>query len=93
MTETFLGAPQRPRTIAGRVRAMLGNSAHLWMWDEAAVRDALIKTGFVEVRRCRFGDAEDEGFRQVEDAGRFHDAALDIDEVAMEGRKPRRAVR
>ena len=67
---------------------MLGNSDHLWMWDEAGVRAALTKTGFVDIRRCKFGDAQDKAFAQVEQQDRFVDQKLDIEEIAMEARKP-----
>ncbi len=49
---------------------------------------ALLKAGFVAVRRARFQDCEDDHFRLVEDAGRFRDFDADIEECAMEARKP-----
>jgi hypothetical protein len=41
---------------------------------------ALDKTGFVIIRRCRFGDCKDGNFRLVEDAGRFYDANDGVEE-------------
>jgi predicted SAM-dependent methyltransferase len=42
---TYLGVSQRPRSMFSRLRASLGNSAHLWMWDYRAIREALHKSG------------------------------------------------
>jgi hypothetical protein len=58
------------------------------MWDEKSLAAALRKTGFTGIRRCRFGDCADTAFRQVEDADRFQDAQVGIEECAMEAIKP-----
>ena len=76
------------QTISRRIISSLGGSRHLWMWDWHSTRSTLQKTGFVEIRRCQFGDCEDATFGAVEDPGRFRDAANDIDELAVEARKP-----
>ena len=34
MEDTYLGVKCRPRGLGAFVRSWLGNSAHLWMWDE-----------------------------------------------------------
>jgi len=81
MEETYLGMKERPRGVAGFLRTWLGNSAHLWMWDEPALGARLANHGFREVRRAAFSDAEDVRFREVEDAGRFAGA------LAMQCRK------
>jgi len=70
------------------IRGILGNSDHLWMWDEASIADALRRVGFAEVRRCSFGDATDPAFALVESADRFTDTDTGIVEVAMEAIKP-----
>lgn len=82
MTAAGIGVVARPRSLSGRVRALLGNSAHLWMWDEASLRAELEAVGFVDVRRATMGDAEDQSFRAVERPDRFQAA------VAMEARRP-----
>ena len=58
------------------------------MWDEAAITEELRKAGFASVRTCRFGDADDVTFAQVEDPGRFIDKSHDLQELAIEARKP-----
>jgi SAM-dependent methyltransferase len=71
MGDSYLGVKTRPRGLSGLVRTWLGNSAHLWMWDERSLGAKLRARGFKEVRRAAFGDAEDKKFNEVEDAGRF----------------------
>jgi hypothetical protein len=78
---TCLGRSARPRGWIGALRAWLGNSEHLWMWDEKSMAAALRRHGFVDVRRCAFGDSPDPKFREVEAEDRFTDC------LAMEGRK------
>ena len=71
MEDTCFGVRARPRGLGGFVRSWLGNSAHLWMWDERSLGEKLHGHGFREIRRAAFGDAEDKKFNEVEDAGRF----------------------
>ncbi len=88
MAETMLGLRSRPKTILGHVRAMLGNSDHLWMYDEAAMCALMTAAGFVDVRRCDLGDASEPAFSQIEAEDRFIDTKVGCREVAIEGRKP-----
>ncbi len=88
MRSTYLGVESRPRGLVALARGALGNSAHLWMWDEASMTRALEAAGFTAVRRCRFNDGADPAFRAVEDAGRFHDETTGLDECAMEAIRP-----
>ena len=74
MERSHLGKRKRPGTLTGFLTDWLGNSAHLWMWDEKALREALAETGFKEIRAARFGDSEDPRFREVEERERFEDA-------------------
>jgi SAM-dependent methyltransferase len=71
MESSYLGTKTRPRGLGGVLRAWLGNSAHLWMWDERSLGDKLREHGFRDIRRAQFGDAEDRRFSEVEDPGRF----------------------
>jgi len=90
MRNAGLGVENRDRGLAALARAVLGNTAHLWMWDEGSMAAALRQAGFVDVRRCRFNDCEDPAFRLVEDPARFCDPAAELVECAMEGRRPER---
>src|SRR5437588_3951440 len=71
MEDTYLGVKSRPRGLSGLLRIWLGNSAHLWMWDEQSLGEKLREHGFRRIRRAVFGDCEDKKFNEVEDAGRF----------------------
>ena len=72
MEASCLGKKERPRGVRELAVAWLGNSAHLWMWDEKAMTEQLRKHGFVDIRRAALGDAEDRKFREVEVAERFN---------------------
>ncbi|WP_431860967.1 class I SAM-dependent methyltransferase [Azospirillum sp.] len=85
MRSTLLGVEERPRGLFGWLGMLFGNSAHLWMWDEASLTDALKEAGFATVRRCRFGDADIADFAMVEEKSRFYEG--DQAELALEARK------
>jgi hypothetical protein len=82
MNESGLGQARRPRTLAAFVMSWLGNGAHRWMWDYRSLSHELGAVGFVDIRRCQYGDCEDPKFSEVEDVGRFESA------VAAEARRP-----
>lgn len=82
MRETCLGVENRPRGVKALLTSSLGNSAHLWMWDFKSLAQELAAAGFVNIRRCEFGDSSDPMFALVEDAERF------VDAVAVECKKP-----
>ena len=74
MRSASLGRQRRSRGPLGLIRDWLGNSAHLWMWDEKSLAARLRQHGFVDIRRAAFGDAEDRRFSEVEEPARFEDA-------------------
>jgi SAM-dependent methyltransferase len=86
LQSTLLGDETRAMSVSGMIRDLLGNSAHRWMFDFAGMRARLLKTGFIEVRRCSFGDAKHPAFRDVEEWERFFDN--DAPELAIEAVKP-----
>jgi SAM-dependent methyltransferase len=86
MKACHLGLEQRPKSILGRLRLLIGGSSHLWMWDEPSIIEQLRLAGFTDIRRCEFGDSNDPMFSQVEDGGRFVDGTLR--ELAITARKP-----
>lgn len=85
MRSTHLGRISRSRSLLGLARDLLGNSQHLWMWDEAALGNELTLAGFSSVRRCRFGDSSSPHFGDVEERDRFE--ADGKEELAMEAKK------
>jgi hypothetical protein len=74
MEETYLGVHERPRNLGGLLRAWLGNSQHLWMWDFPALRRELETAGFTGIRAARMGDSEEPLFAAVEEESRWVDA-------------------
>jgi hypothetical protein len=74
MRSTMLGRDERPRGMEGLLRAWLGNSQHLWMWDYKALSHELAAAGFSAIRRAEFGDSLDAEFKRVEDADRWNGA-------------------
>lgn len=69
---TALGRTTRPRGPLGHLRSLVGNSSHLWMWDEKSLTAELTQAGFTNIRRAQFGDDADTMFREVEDIGRWN---------------------
>lgn len=88
LRESYIGRESPARTAGRWLRQAFGNADHLWMWDEPSMTAALLKTGFVDIRRCILGDAEDPGFSCVERADRFRDVGTGDIEIAMQCRKP-----
>lgn len=82
MEDSCLGKKHRSRGLSGLLSSWLGNSAHLWMWDEKAMAAKLHHYGFVDVRRAAFGDSEDPRFKEIEERGRWDDC------LGMQCRKP-----
>jgi len=82
LRETSLGIERRAHGVRGVAEAVLGHSPHLWMWDYKGLERELTSAGYVDVRRCAFGDAKDPMFSRVEDPERFHDA------VAVDAKAP-----
>jgi len=71
MESAGLGRTHRLRNLIGFAKDWIGNSAHLWMWDEKAMTEVLRQHGFIQIRRCSFGDAADQKFHEVEEQDRF----------------------
>jgi len=71
MEESLLGRKHRSRGLQGLFSSWLGNSSHLWMWDEKSMALKLAEHGFAKIRRAAFGDAADKAFCEVEDKARF----------------------
>ena len=87
MRATLLGLEKRPRGITGFARRVIGNSAHLWMWDRHSIAESLARAGFVGIRQCQTGDSQIAAFTAVEEEDRFYDRQLDLHECAFEAHK------
>jgi len=86
MKSTYLGVVEPVSGITDRLRHAFGNSAHRWMYDLALMKRLLENAGFVDIRRCAFGDADDPMFNMVEEYDRFFDSGHE--ELAIEARRP-----
>ncbi len=82
MKFTCLGQLARPRGLIGHLRAALGNSQHLWMWDYKGLASELQSAGFIDIRRAEYGDSTYAEFAVVEDPGRWYGC------LGFECRKP-----
>jgi hypothetical protein len=87
---THLGQERRPHTPLQYLRHLLGGSMHLWMWDLPSMSAELSRAGFVNVRKCEFGDASDPMFAVVENKDRFFDDDQKLPECAIEAHRPNR---
>jgi SAM-dependent methyltransferase len=83
-----IGHERRPRTPMQHLRHLFGGSMHLWMWDLPSMSAELSRAGFVQIRKCEFGDASDPMFAKVENKDRFFDEDLGLAECAIEARRP-----
>jgi len=75
MRSTMLGVESRPKNWSGYVKSIYGNSKHLWMWDYKSLEFELRKAGFINIRPAVYLDSAEPGFREVEEEGRFFEAA------------------
>ena len=89
LTACALGTREKPRNVISALRNLFGKSAHLWMYDFAALEALLEQAGFTGVRRCELGDCRDPMFALVEERERFFDAGER--ELAIEAMKPGRS--
>lgn len=71
---TLMGEEGRSQGLRSAAFNLLGNSKHLWMWDFISVQYELDLAGFVMIRECKYGDADDAMFKLVEDENRFMQA-------------------
>lgn len=83
-----MGLKRRNRGPEALLRAAFGQSGKSWAWDEPSLRAALQKSGFGNIRRCAFNDAADPQFNLAEESWRFYDGNHQIEELAMEAKKP-----
>ena len=86
LESTMLGEHNRARTVSALARQWHGNSRHLWMYDFHSMKQRLEDAGFVDVRRCTFGDWSDPMFGRVESRDRLEDNRYQ--ELAIECKRP-----
>jgi hypothetical protein len=86
MSSCYLGTKSKAKNPLAFARDHLGHSAHLWMYDFSALKYLLLESGFVDIRRCEFGDSKDPMFALVEDRNRFFEGTQR--ELAIEAVRP-----
>lgn len=73
MRETRLGTEQRYRRRIN-IFKFFSNHDHLWMWDAYSLQYHLEKTGFSNIRPCKYNDSADPMFKLVESEKRFRNS-------------------
>ena len=71
---TGMGLEFRARGFKTFIKSFFGNSRHLWLWDFESTIAELERTGFKNIRKCKFNDSEIAEFKLVEDEDRFNGA-------------------
>ena len=71
LRSTLLGMASRPRGLLGHLRAAVGNSQHLWLWDYRSIATRLAEAGFTDIRRASFNDSTEPSFAEVEHPERW----------------------
>ncbi len=74
LRDTYLGLEDRPIHLIARLRALVGNSRHLWMWDYKGLAFELASAGFDNIRKAHYNDSSIEAFRELEDPLRWNDS-------------------
>jgi len=62
---------QRRRRGIGALRNILGNSAHLWAWDEANMRKELEEAGFIDFKVVQYLTSGDPEFDRIENYSEY----------------------
>ena len=68
-----MGKKKGNKNFVDRLRALFGNSNHLWMYDEVSMKRYLTEAGFKNILSCKFGDSGIDAFSEVEEKHRFVD--------------------
>jgi len=71
---TGMGRESRPRSLYGKLRDLLGNVPHLWMWDAESLTVELKHAGFPLVQQKSYGNWSDPRFADVEVEDRLNSA-------------------
>ena len=47
---------RKPQNFLTHMRSFSGHGRHYWLWDFASTKNALERSGFQKIRRCKYGD-------------------------------------
>jgi len=85
-TETFVpDAPCASATIV--INNFVRDWGHLFIYDEASLRQSMARAGFERIRRCRLGESDYEALRNLENVTRMPDGFLALETLTLEGSK------
>lgn len=62
----LMGRENSPKSITSKLMTLFGTPYHLWMWDNYSLKNELKNAGFVNIRKCQYGDWDDVLFELVE---------------------------
>jgi predicted SAM-dependent methyltransferase len=74
MSVSGIGCQSSRTTWTQRLAEAFSNSRHQWMWDEFSLSDDLVRHGFKQISRCKYGEWSDSRFASVEKPDRHIDA-------------------
>jgi predicted SAM-dependent methyltransferase len=79
-----------PNTAIHVLNNQFRNYGHQFLYDEECLRDAMIKAGFVDIRRYKMGESDDTALRGVEKHGAnvSNEAMMTFETLVLEARKP-----
>jgi hypothetical protein len=46
---------RKPQNFLTHMRSFFGHGRHYWLWDFASTKNALERSGFQKIRRCKIG--------------------------------------
>jgi len=81
MINSWLGHRGSRSSFVLRLTEGFSNYRHQWMWDEPSLKAAFAQHGFINIRRCYYGDWSDSRFAAVEKEGNY------VQAVGIEGMK------
>jgi predicted SAM-dependent methyltransferase len=71
------------------INNVMRNWGHRFIYDETVLRRTLEMIGFIDVKRCRFGESDDEALRAIENPERAPPGMVEIETIVVEATKPR----
>ena len=79
-----LGTPKKPINV---VNNFVRDWGHSFIYDESALTELLIKSGFKNIERVQVGRSVHREFNDLENVGRMPDGFIDLESVVLEAQK------
>ena len=68
-----MGNKNMNKSLFSKIKSFFGHTKHLWMYDYSSLNHELIKAGFINIKKCNYGDSAITIFSEVEEQDRFFD--------------------